>query len=179
MALYGILRSFPAHGATDMSPHHSPLFSIQPEAVDQPEVLALLAELDAYQSTLYPAECCHFTDLRTVAVDKLIFLVIRHANGQAVGCGAIVLRKPGESEMKRIYLSPECRGSGVADQLLRQLEKRAHQAGCWVIRLETGIHQPQAIRLYRRHGYQIRGPYPPYGDDPLSVYMEKTLAKRA
>ncbi|UCZ76497.1 GNAT family N-acetyltransferase [Dickeya zeae] len=158
-----------------MPTHCTPLFTIRPEAVDQPDILTLLEKLDAYQSTLYPPECCHFTDLRTLASDELIFLVIRHRDGHAVGCGAIVLRQPGEGEMKRIYVEPTYRGSGAADQLLRQLEKQALLAGCQVIRLETGIHQPQAIRLYQRHGYHLRGPFLPYGDDPLSVYMEKRM----
>ncbi|ULR31904.1 GNAT family N-acetyltransferase [Dickeya fangzhongdai] len=60
--------------------------------------------------------------------------------------------------------------------LMRQLEKHARLAGCRVIRLETSIHQPQMIRLYLRHGYRQRGPFFPYDDDPLSVYMEKTIA---
>ncbi|SLM61859.1 hypothetical protein DAQ1742_00792 [Dickeya aquatica] len=48
-----------------------------------------------------------------------------------------------------------------------------------IIRLKTGIHQPQAIRLYLRHGYRVRGLFPRYDDDPLSVYMEKTLVDSA
>ncbi|NKI76307.1 GNAT family N-acetyltransferase [Dickeya sp. CFBP 2040] len=158
-----------------MPAHRLSLFTIRHEAVDQPDILTLLEKLDAYQSALYPAECCHFTDLRTVPADELIFLVIRHRDGHAVGCGALWLRQPGEGEMKRIYVEPTCRGSGAADQLMRQLEQQARLAGCQVIRLETGIHQPQAIRLYQRHGYRLCGPFFPYGDDPLSVYMEKML----
>ncbi|ACT08166.1 GCN5-related N-acetyltransferase [Dickeya chrysanthemi Ech1591] len=158
-----------------MPTHCTPLFTIRPEAVDQPDILTLLEKLDAYQSTLYPPECCHFTDLRKLAADELIFLVIRRRDGLAVGCGAIWLRQPGEGEIKRIYVEPVCRGSGASNQLMRQLEKQARLAGCRVLRLETGIHQPQAIRLYQRHGYRLCSPFFPYGDDPLSVYMEKTL----
>ena len=39
--------------------------------------------------------------------------------------------------------------------------------------LETGPSQPEAIGLYERLGYRVRGPYGGYPDDPLSVFMEK------
>jgi putative acetyltransferase len=44
------------------------------------------------------------------------------------------------------------------------------------MRLETGISQPDALRLYERAGYVRRGPFGNYGPDPLSVFMEKSLA---
>jgi putative acetyltransferase len=50
------------------------------------------------------------------------------------------------------------------------------QRGCRVLRLETGPYQPDAIGLYERCGFARRGPFGAYADDPLSVFMEKTLA---
>ncbi|MEP6504123.1 MAG: GNAT family N-acetyltransferase, partial [Betaproteobacteria bacterium] len=49
-------------------------------------------------------------------------------------------------------------------------------AGCRVLQLETGPFQPAALALYAAFGYARRGPYGHYADDPLSVFMEKTLA---
>jgi putative acetyltransferase len=43
------------------------------------------------------------------------------------------------------------------------------------LRLETGIHQPEALGLYRAAGFVERGPFGPYRPDPLSVFMEKPL----
>ena len=48
-----------------------------------------------------------------------------------------------------------------------------------VARLETGIHQPEALGLYRRLGYVERGPFGSYALDPLSVFFEKRLALTA
>jgi putative acetyltransferase len=41
--------------------------------------------------------------------------------------------------------------------------------------LETGIHQPAALSLYRSAGFIEREPFAPYLPDPLSVFMEKRI----
>ena len=43
------------------------------------------------------------------------------------------------------------------------------------MRLETGIYQQAAVRLYTRWGYQTRSAFAPYQPDPLSLFMEKLL----
>ena len=66
--------------------------------------------------------------------------------------------------------------AGLAERR-REGEDEARAAGMTVARLETGIHQPEAIGLYRKLGYALReafGDYPT--DDPNSVFMEKRLA---
>jgi putative acetyltransferase len=45
--------------------------------------------------------------------------------------------------------------------------------GRHILRLEAGIHQPEALGLYEALGYVRRGPFGDYGDDPVSVFMEK------
>jgi putative acetyltransferase len=44
-----------------------------------------------------------------------------------------------------------------------------------VLRLETGIHQHQAIRLYERWGFQRIEAFPPYQPDPVSLFYEKRI----
>jgi putative acetyltransferase len=56
------------------------------------------------------------------------------------------------------------------------LEARLREQGIELLRLETGIHQPEAIGLYRKLGYRERGPFGAYRVDPLSVFMEKRAA---
>ena len=48
--------------------------------------------------------------------------------------------------------------------------------GVRVIRLETGVRQPESLALYRRHGYTERGPFGSYQRDPLSTFFEKWIA---
>ena len=145
------------------------------ESPDQPEVIALIADLDAYQLTLYPPESVYALDLNTLMQPHVKFAVARDSAGTAAGCGAIVLT-PEYGEIKRMYVQPSCRGQGAARRLLAMLEDAARDAGCPLMVLETGPAQPEALALYEGHGFQRRGPYGDYGDDPLSVFMEKRIA---
>lgn len=147
---------------------------IQIESPDQPEVIQLIAELDAYQDSLYPAEARYALDLASLKQPNVRFAVARNAAGSAVGCAAIVLYD-GYGEVKRMYVSREDRGGGVAGKMLDLLESAATAAGCSVFRLETGPYQPEALGFYARSGYAQCGPYGDYRDDPLSVFMEKRM----
>jgi putative acetyltransferase len=145
------------------------------EKPDQPEVIALIAELDAYQDSLYPPESRHYLDLRAVEQTNVLFAVARDDDtGRAIGCGAVVLH-PEFGELKRMYVSPRGRGQGVAKKLLALLESRAIASGCRLLRLETGPYQPEALALYASAGYERRGPFGEYPNDPLSVFMQKYL----
>ena len=149
--------------------------NITPESPDQPEVIALIAELDAYQDTLYPPESRHSLDLESLKRTNVLFFVARDDARQAIGCGAVVLNAS-YGEIKRMYVSPRCRGQGVARGLLRALESASANAGCKLLKLETGPFQPAALALYASFGYERRGPFSNYTSDPLSVFMEKSLA---
>ena len=144
------------------------------ESPDQPEVIALIDELDAYQDTLYPPESRHYLDLKSLTQSNTIFAVARDMNARAVGCGAIVLHSS-YGEIKRLYVHPESRGRGIARQILEALESAAHLRDCPELMLETGPYQPAALALYETSGYKRRGPFGAYTDDPLSVFMQKSL----
>jgi hypothetical protein len=44
-----------------------------------------------------------------------------------------------------------------------------------VLRLETGIHQHEAIGLYERAGFHLIPPFGEYKPDPLSRFYEKRI----
>lgn len=142
------------------------------ESPDQPDVLALIADLDAYQDSLYPAEARYALDLASLCRSNVVFVVARSAQGDALGCGAVVLSDKW-GELKRMYVRPESRGQGVAGRILGSLEAAAERAGCTTLMLETGPFQPQALRFYERQGYRRRGAFGAYPDHPLSVFMSK------
>ena len=81
-------------------------------------------------------------------------------------------------EIKRVFLLPEFRGHGLSKTLMIALESHLVDQGIRFSRLETGIHQPEALGLYRRLGYIERDVYGDYQPDPLSVFMEKDLDLR-
>ena len=146
------------------------------ETPNQPEVIALIADLDAYQLTLYPPESVYALDLASLMQPHVKFVVARNARGVAVGCAAIVLSKE-YGEIKRMYVQPAGRGTGMAGGLMNVLERAAVEAGCPKMVLESGPAQPEALRLYERHGFSVCGPYGDYREDPLSVFMQKDLRR--
>lgn len=144
------------------------------ESPDQPDVIALIAELDAYQDSLYPPEARYALDLSVLVQPHVLFAVARDVAGQAVACGAIVLEAE-FGELKRMFVSPSARGQGVGRRLLSLLEDEAAARGCRTVALETGPYQPEALGLYAACGYQRCGPYGNYADHSLSVFMQKAL----
>src|SRR5690349_20928654 len=120
---------------------------VQAENPDQPEVLALLAQLDAYCASLYPAESNHLMTIGELTAGDVVFLVARDGERRAADCGALVPRAA-YGEIKRMFVAPAWRGRGVARALLAELFARAARLRLGGLALETGIHQPEAIGLY-------------------------------
>ena len=101
------------------------------------------------------------------ADDVPVFLVARTGEGRPVACGGLrpladEVAGPGSVEVKRMYVDPSARGSGVAAAVLRALEAAARDRGAQRVVLETGILQPDAIRFYEREGYASIPLYGPY-----------------
>ncbi len=105
-------------------------------------------------------------------------MVIRH-QGEAVGCGAVMLNADGSGEIKRVYIDARHRGQRLGEKLMAALEAAARSRGCHTLQLETGIHQHAAVKLYERCGYTHTAPFAPYQPDPLSVFMRKRVSDTA
>jgi putative acetyltransferase len=143
------------------------------ESPRQASVMRLIEALDAYQRSLYPPESNHFLDIEALAAATVRFFVARTA-GQPVGCCALLVSGL-EGELKRLWVDPAGRGHGLGRRLVSAVEQQARQEGLRVLRLETGIHQPEALGLYQAEGYRACDAFAPYLPDPLSVFMEKRL----
>ncbi len=94
----------------------------------------------------------------------------------AVGCGGLRALDHRHGEIKRMYVTPERRGSGVAIAILTALEGEARGRGWSRLVLETGDRQPDAMRLYEREGYTRIANFGYYADSALSICYEKSLA---
>ena len=148
--------------------------TISAERPDSVAARALIEELETELAALYPTESRH-----GYSVDKLIaagvsFYLVR-SNGTPVGCGGIQLFGNDYGELKRMYVRPESRGSGYAELLLKHLTEFAAGRGIRLIRLETGIYQTSAIRLYERFGFYEIEKFGNYKDDPLSRFYEMQI----
>jgi len=158
-------------------PETTPL-QIALEPARQPEVIALIDELDAFQTVLYPPESHHGIDIDALSQPNVLFAVLRDEEGRPSGCGAIVVGKD-YGEIKRMFVRPHLRGRGAGRAIVAFLEAEAARRGCTQVMLETGVSQPEAIALYARCGYVRRGPFGDYWDDPLSVFMSKQIGSNA
>jgi len=147
------------------------------EHPDQPAVHALIAELDAYLYSIYPAENVYALDIPSLCRPDVLFAVVRDPAGAPIACGAVVMT-PDYGEIKRMYVRPQARGQGVARRLMEALEAKALSSGCRTFMLETGPPQAEALVLYERMGYRRRGPFGEYPDDPFSIFMQKNAGER-
>lgn len=145
------------------------------ERPDQAEVRALMGTLDALERSLYPESAQHLPGVAELQRPEVRLLVLRDASqGQALGCGAIRLREDC-AELLRMVVQPQARGRGLGAALVAGLERQAVLAGRPLLRLETGVRQRAAIRLYERLGYRRCAPFAGARPSPFGVFMEKLL----
>ncbi|MFF1686406.1 MULTISPECIES: GNAT family N-acetyltransferase [unclassified Streptomyces] len=81
----------------------------------------------------------------------------------------------GDAELKRMYVTPEARGLGLARRILAALEDDARAAGRSRMVLETGLKQPEAITLYTSSGYTPCTKFGYYRFEELSRCFAKAL----
>lgn len=150
--------------------------SIAAEPFDSMEAQRLIAALDAGLAELYPPEQRFGPNLKAQHLEsgRGTFLVARD-KGRPVGCGAIRLIDATTAEVKRMYVEPDQRGRGVGRTILASLEAAARELHAQRLVLETGIHSPQALGLYRRAGFTQIDCWGEYTTSPSSVCLEKRL----
>ena len=139
------------------------------------EGTALVNDLDEYLLELYPEESNYLDSVEELSKPHVHFLGA-FEDEHTLGCGAVKLLDAGYGEIKRVYVKSCARGKGVGRRILLALENIAADAGYSVLRLETGIYQPEAVRLFEASGYTTIdhfGDYP--SDDPLSIFLEKKI----
>jgi GNAT superfamily N-acetyltransferase len=117
----------------------------------------------------------HEPGVAPTAEDIGVFLVARDTHGAAVGCGGLRLLGPGSAEIKRMYVEPAVRGTGVAVAILHALEHEARRRDIVDLLLETGTAQPEAMRFYEREGYHRIDNFGPYQGEALSVCYARQL----
>jgi DNA-binding MarR family transcriptional regulator/GNAT superfamily N-acetyltransferase len=100
-------------------------------------------------------------------------LLVARLHDEPVGCAALKLPAGGPAHLKRMWVAPNVRGTGLGRRLLHECEREAATRGVRVVRLETNRTLTEAIALYRAAGYREVTPFNDeiYGDH----WFEKTL----
>lgn len=111
-----------------------------------------------------------------LAVDPstIVYTVIAVDGDEVVGHSAL---RPFESklEVKKVFVVPSRRGTGVARALLADLEDYARARGVGSLVLQTGRLQVDAIALYEKIGYVPIEPFGAYASFPGALCFEKDL----
>jgi ribosomal protein S18 acetylase RimI-like enzyme len=158
---------------------------LRPLPFDHPDSLRLIGELQEHYIGLYG-------DGDDTPVDPAEFaaptghFVLGYLDGVAVASGGWRARvggddpqlRPGDAEIKRMYVVPAARGRGFARSVLAELERSAAAAGRLRMVLETTTLQPDAIALYTSCGYRPIPTFGHYRDDPRNRCYAKPLAER-
>jgi putative acetyltransferase len=108
-------------------------------------------------------------------IDSIKYVIVAYENEVPLGCGAVKEYEEAVMEVKRMYVKPEKRGQGVASLILKELENWTKELDYKKCILETGIKQPEAIRLYEKSGYSVIPNYGQYAGVKTSVCFEKLL----
>ena len=148
--------------------------TITQEQPDSPDAVALITELEEHLEPLYSVESRHGLSVARLLAENVAFFVLR-TDGAPAACGGVKLYGREYGEVKRMYVRPAYRGQGFGKLMLRHLEDYTRAQGIDILRLETGIHQGEAIGLYEAAGFYRIPPFGPYWDDPVSLCYEKRL----
>ncbi|MGO4771038.1 GNAT family N-acetyltransferase [Flavobacterium sp. W22_SRS_FK3] len=102
-------------------------------------------------------------------------VVVVYLENKAVGCGCFKQYNDTTAEFKRMFVLPEARGLGLAQLIIKEVEKKAIEDGFKVLILETLYKQIEAITLYQKVGFEIIDNYEPYVGLTNSICMSKNI----
>jgi len=140
---------------------------------DNPDFIILVKLLDADLAERDGADHSFYSQFNKI--DKIKQVVVAFENERPIGCGAIKEYSTDTVEIKRMYTVPNSRGKGIATRVLTALEQWATELNYKKCILETGKKQPEAIRLYKKNGYQLIQNYGQYAGIENSVCFEKEI----
>jgi putative acetyltransferase len=150
------------------------MITLQIEKPNKKEIADLVGQLDDFLNSLYPPACNHLLDIKTLMQPDVIFLTAIEAH-KYVGCGAIRIVRGQYAEIKRMFVLPGDRGKGIGYKILTELQNIALRLKLNVLRLETGVKQTKAIRLYEKFGFYKISAFGEYRPSGMCLFYEKRI----
>ncbi len=140
---------------------------------DDPDFRLLIKELDNDLNNRYGKKQADYNGYNKI--DFIATVVIVYEDEKSVGCGCFKQLEEDSVEIKRMYLRPEYRGTGISMLIIKELQSWAKEDGYAKTVLETGKGQPEAIRFYTKSGYHIVPNYGQYVGMDNSICMSKNI----
>lgn len=149
-----------------------------------PRIADFLEEHLADMRRVSPPESVHALDLEGLRHPAIHFWSAWLPDDESAsdglrlaGTAALKRLDDRHAELKSMRTASSLRGHGIGRQLLAHVLTQARKQGYARLSLETGS-QPffePARQLYERHGFEGCAPFGPYGPDPASHFMTRTL----
>lgn len=149
------------------------IIKVDPQGAD---ALALLREAAIEARGLYPEIFPSGTPwpVNQTSPERGVYL-IGYLEDKPLVCGALRPIDRDCVEVRRMFVTAKARRKGLAQDMLRELERYSAGFGYSLMRLETGNRQLSAMALYERLGFKRIPAFGDYVDDPLSVCFEKSV----
>lgn len=121
---------------------------------DEPAFLLLNEDWIGKDFEIEPADREIIGDPKTHILDPGGQICIAEANGEVIGCCALIVTAPGEYELAKMTVAENRRGDGVGRKLLQFAIGVARTIGAHRIYLESNTKAAAAIHLYQQLGFR-------------------------
>ncbi len=140
---------------------------------ENPDFVTLIKIFDTFLWERYPELKKDYWGNNLIEFNDNVVLI--YLEGKPVASGCFKKYNENTIELKRMFVLPEARGLGLAQQVIKELEMKAKKQGFETMILETLYKQIEAISLYQKVGFEIVENYEPYVGLKNSVCMRKSI----
>ena len=136
-----------------------PTIKVVKTTSENPDFISLIKTFDTFLWERYPELKKDYWGNNVIEFNANVFLV--YLDEKPVASGCFKKYNSNTVELKRMFVSPEARGLGLAQLVIKELETEAKSQGFETMILETLYKQIEAIGLYQKVGFSIVDNYEP------------------
>lgn len=151
----------------------NPVIEVVKITSENPDFVFLIETFDTFLWERYPELKKDYWGNNLIEFNPNVIIV--YLDKKPVGCGCFKKYNKDTAELKRMFVSPEARGLGLAQLIIKEVENEAKNQGFETLILETLYKQIEAINLYQKVGFEIVENYEPYVGLTNSVCMSKSI----